>query len=54
MPLTHRRSETFETKYLPGLPPAEGGCPPLKRRTVRADGMLIDYDVAVAMRDGAR
>jgi hypothetical protein len=45
-------TETFETKYLPGLPPADGGCPPLERRTVRADGMEIDYDVAVPMRDG--
>jgi predicted acyl esterase len=45
-------TETFETKYLPGLPPAEGGCPPLQRRTVRADGMVIDYDVPVALRDG--
>jgi uncharacterized protein len=52
MPLTHRRSETFETKYLPGLPPADGGCPPPFRRTVLADGMVIDYDVAVGMRDG--
>jgi uncharacterized protein len=45
-------TEKFETKYLPGLPPAEGGCPPLQRRTVQADGMLIDCDVPVAMRDG--
>jgi uncharacterized protein len=52
MSQTHRQSETFETKYLPGLPPADGGCPPLERRTVRADGMQIDYDVPVAMRDG--
>jgi predicted acyl esterase len=45
-------TEKFETKYLPGLPPIEGGCPPLQRRTVQADGMVIDYDVPVAMRDG--
>jgi predicted acyl esterase len=45
-------TEKFETKYLPGLPPIEGGCPPLQRRTVEADGMVIDYDVPVAMRDG--
>ena len=46
------REAVFETKYLPGLPPADGGCPPLQRRTERADGMLIEYDVPVAMRDG--
>src|ERR1035437_7327118 len=46
------RGDAFETKYLPGLPPADGGCPPLQHRTERADGMLIEYDVAVAMRDG--
>jgi predicted acyl esterase len=46
------RGDVFETKYLPGLPPADGGCPPLQHRTERADGMLIEYDVAVAMRDG--
>jgi uncharacterized protein len=46
------REDVFETKYLPGLPPADGGCPPLQHRTARADGMMIEYDVAVAMRDG--
>ena len=46
------RPETFETKYLPGLPPSEGGCPPLQHRIDRADGMLIEYDAAVRMRDG--
>ena len=46
------RPETFETKYLPGLPPAEGGCPPLQHRTSHADGMLIEYDASVRMRDG--
>jgi uncharacterized protein len=44
--------EAFETKYLPGLAPAEGGCPPLEHRLVRADGMLIEYDAPVRMRDG--
>src|ERR1700682_2483810 len=52
MSQAHRRSENFETKFLPGLPPADGGCPPLQRRAVHADGMEIDYDVPVAMRDG--
>ena len=42
----------FQTKYLPGLPPADGGCPPLDHRVVNADGMVIEYDVAVPMRDG--
>jgi predicted acyl esterase len=46
------RPETFETRYLPGLPPAEGGCPPLQHRIDHADGMLIEYDAAVLMRDG--
>jgi len=42
----------FETKFLPGLPPEQGGCPPPNPRTVHADGMVIDYDTAVPMRDG--
>jgi predicted acyl esterase len=46
------RPETFETKYLAGLPPAEAGCPPMQHRTSHADGMLIEYDAAVPMRDG--
>jgi predicted acyl esterase len=44
--------DPFATKYLPGLPPADGGCPPLQHRTTRADGMLIEYDTPVRMRDG--
>ena len=46
------RTETFETKFLPGLPPEQGGCPPLEHRTVHADGMRIEYDAPVRMRDG--
>ncbi len=42
----------FETKYLPGVPPSEGGCPPLDHRVVYADRMLIEYDAPVWMRDG--
>jgi uncharacterized protein len=42
----------FEIKFLPGVPPAEGGCPPLNHRVEHADGMVIEYDAAVAMRDG--
>ncbi len=44
--------ETFETRFLPGVPPEQGGCPPLEPRTVHADGMRIDYDVGVRLRDG--
>lgn len=44
--------EAFETRFLPGLPPAEGGCPPLNHRTVKADGMVIEYDTPVRLRDG--
>jgi predicted acyl esterase len=43
--------DLFETRFLPGLPPAEGGCPPLHHRTVHADGMSIEYDAPVRMRD---
>jgi hypothetical protein len=45
-------AEIFETKYLPGLPPSEGGCPPLQHRAEHADGMSIECDAAVPMRDG--
>jgi predicted acyl esterase len=45
-------ARAVETKFLPGLPPEQGGCPPLNHRTVRADGMLIEYDAPVRMRDG--
>lgn len=44
--------EAFETRFLPGVPPAQGGCPPLDHRTVRADGMVIEYDAPVRLRDG--
>jgi len=44
--------EGFEIKFLPGIPPAEGGCPPVNPRVVHADGMIIDYDARVRMRDG--
>jgi uncharacterized protein len=44
--------EGFEIKFLPGLPPAEGGCPPVNPRVVHADGMIIEYDAALRMRDG--
>jgi len=49
---TRLTTDTFETRFLPGLPPEEGGCPPLQHRTVHADGMVIEYDAPVKMRDG--
>ena len=42
----------FEIKFLPGIPPQDAGCPPLSPRTERVDGMIIEYDTAVRMRDG--
>jgi predicted acyl esterase len=45
--------EGFQIRFLPGVPPEQGGCPPLDPRLEHADGMLIDYDTAVPMRDGA-
>lgn len=44
--------ESFQIEFLPGVPPEEGGCPPLHPRVERADGMVIEYDTAVPMRDG--
>ena len=42
----------FEIKFLPGVSPREGGCPPLNSRIEHADGMVIEYDATVTMRDG--
>jgi uncharacterized protein len=36
------------------VPPAEGGYPGLNPRTERHQGMIIEYDVAVTMRDGVK
>jgi len=47
-------NQEFEIIFRAALPPAEGGCPKLNPRTERADGMIIQYDVAVPMRDGAK
>jgi predicted acyl esterase len=44
--------QAFETKFLPGLPPADGGCPPIDHRVLHADAMVIEYDVTVPLRDG--
>jgi predicted acyl esterase len=45
--------EGFEIRFLPGVAPEEGGCPPLDPRLEQVDGMVIEYDTAVPMRDGA-
>ncbi|MGH3266701.1 MAG: CocE/NonD family hydrolase, partial [Trebonia sp.] len=42
----------FEIKFLPGVPPHEGGCPAVNSRVARVDGMVIEYDIAVRLRDG--
>jgi uncharacterized protein len=47
-------NEKFEMIYLTPVAPEKGGCPEPNPRTVKADGMIIDYDVAVPMRDGIR
>lgn len=44
----------FEVKFLPGVPPEEAGCPPVNTRIERADGMIIEYDTAIRLRDGVR
>ena len=44
----------FEMIFRNAVPPAEGDCPKLNPRTERAAGMIIDYDVAVPMRDGKK
>jgi uncharacterized protein len=41
-----------EIKFLPGIPPEQGGCPPLNHRTIHADRMEIEYDTPIRMRDG--
>jgi predicted acyl esterase len=43
-----------EIAYRAGIDPAQGGHPPLAPRTELVDGMLVDRDVAVPMRDGVR
>ena len=35
-----------------GTPPSEGGHPGVHQRVVHADGMLVEYDAKVPMRDG--
>ena len=46
--------QKFEMIFEKGKPPSEAGYPGLKPRTEKAEGMIIEYDVAVPMRDGAK
>src|SRR3972149_5925763 len=46
--------QEFEMVFTKVLTPPEGGCPPLNPRTEKADGMIIEYDVGVKMRDGVK
>lgn len=45
-------SKCIDVQYKSGAVPDPELHPPVNRRTVVADGMRIDYDVAVPMRDG--
>jgi len=47
-------SQTFEMLFTDAVPPAEGGHPGFNPRTEKAEGMIIEYDVGVPMRDGAK
>ena len=46
--------QKFEMVFADPLAPNQGGCPQLNPRTETAAGLIIEYDVAVRMRDGAR
>jgi predicted acyl esterase len=47
-------NQQFEMVFRNALPPEQGGYPRLNPRTEKAAGMIIHYDVAVPMRDGAK
>jgi predicted acyl esterase len=47
-------SQSFEMVFDKGRPPSEAGYPGLNPRTEKAEGMIIEYDVAVTMRDGIK
>jgi uncharacterized protein len=47
-------SQNFEMIFMDPIAPEKGGYPGLNPRTERAEGMLIEYDVAVPMRDGIK
>ncbi len=40
--------------FTAAVPPEQGGYPGFNPRTEKARGMVIEYDVAVPMRDGSR
>jgi predicted acyl esterase len=46
--------EDFEMVFMNPEAPEKGGCPKLNPRIEKAAGMIIEYDVAVPMRDGIR
>ena len=46
--------QKFEMAFREPVPPKEGGYPGFNPRTEKAEGMIIQYDVAVKMRDGVK
>ncbi len=44
----------YEIIFRDPVAPSEGGCPRLDPRMEKAEGMIIEYDVAVPMRDGKK
>ena len=53
------KDQGFELLFWEGIPPTEseqyfGGYPGFNPRTEKADGMVCEFDVGVAMRDGAK
>jgi len=47
-------NKTFEMRFWKGMPPTEGGYPGFNPRTEKAEGIICEYDIAVAMRDGVK
>ncbi len=47
-------NQEFTTAFMEPIPPAEGGYPGFNPRTEKAQGMIIEYDVSVKMRDGVK
>ena len=48
-----KRVESF-TSFIPGVDPRKGGAPPLGYENVKIDGMLIERNIPIRMRDGIR
>ena len=44
----------YEIIFRDPVAPSQGGCPGLNPRMEKAEGMIIEYDVAVPMRDGIK